>query len=71
MNARRVLDVGCGDGFLATTLAERVPEAAPVDPDGVVLQYLGPLAEPSGVLAVVTFVRPRRLDVSWQAVALE
>jgi 2-polyprenyl-3-methyl-5-hydroxy-6-metoxy-1,4-benzoquinol methylase len=36
--ARRVLDVGCGDGFLATRLAERIPDVTAVDLDAPVLQ---------------------------------
>jgi len=35
---RRVLDVGCGDGFLAARLAERIPEVTAVDLDAPVLQ---------------------------------
>ncbi|HVV14559.1 class I SAM-dependent methyltransferase [Amycolatopsis sp.] len=37
-DARSVLDVGCGDGFLAVRLAKRVPEVTAVDIDGPVLQ---------------------------------
>lgn len=36
--ARRVLDVGCGDGFLAARLAQRVPDVTAVDIDAAVLQ---------------------------------
>nr|WP_232070615.1 class I SAM-dependent methyltransferase [Mycobacterium lacus] len=36
--ARRVLDVGCGDGFLAGRLARRVPDVTPVDVDAPVLR---------------------------------
>ncbi|OBI81248.1 bifunctional 2-polyprenyl-6-hydroxyphenol methylase/3-demethylubiquinol 3-O-methyltransferase UbiG [Mycobacterium sp. 1245805.9] len=36
--ARRVLDVGCGDGFLAARLARRVPDVTALDADGPVLQ---------------------------------
>jgi 2-polyprenyl-3-methyl-5-hydroxy-6-metoxy-1,4-benzoquinol methylase len=36
--ARRVLDVGCGDGFLASRLAGRIPEVTAVDLDAPVLQ---------------------------------
>lgn len=36
--ARRVLDVGCGDGFLAARLAERIPEVTALDVDEPVLQ---------------------------------
>ncbi|MCV7101823.1 class I SAM-dependent methyltransferase [Mycobacterium palustre] len=36
--ARRVLDVGCGDGFLAARLARRVQEVVAVDVDAPVLR---------------------------------
>ena len=36
--ADRVLDVGCGDGFLAARLARRVPDVTAVDLDAPVLQ---------------------------------
>lgn len=36
--ARRVLDVGCGDGFLAGRLARRIPEVTAVELDAPVLQ---------------------------------
>lgn len=36
--ARRVLDVGCGDGFLAARLSERVDEVIGLDLDGPVLE---------------------------------
>jgi ubiquinone/menaquinone biosynthesis C-methylase UbiE len=36
--ARRVLDVGCGDGFLAARLTLRVPDVTALDVDGPVLQ---------------------------------
>jgi ubiquinone/menaquinone biosynthesis C-methylase UbiE len=36
--ARRVLDVGCGDGFLAARLTRRLPEVTALDVDGPVLQ---------------------------------
>jgi len=36
--ARRVLDVGCGDGFLAARLAPRVPDVVALDIDAPVLQ---------------------------------
>jgi 2-polyprenyl-3-methyl-5-hydroxy-6-metoxy-1,4-benzoquinol methylase len=36
--ARRVLDVGCGDGFLAARLARRVPDVTALDLDAPVLQ---------------------------------
>jgi 16S rRNA A1518/A1519 N6-dimethyltransferase RsmA/KsgA/DIM1 with predicted DNA glycosylase/AP lyase activity len=36
--ARRVLDVGCGDGFLAARLTRRVPDATALDLDGPVLR---------------------------------
>jgi 2-polyprenyl-3-methyl-5-hydroxy-6-metoxy-1,4-benzoquinol methylase len=36
--ARRVLDVGCGDGFLAARLARRVPDVTALDLDAGVLQ---------------------------------
>lgn len=35
--ARRVLDVGCGDGFLAARLAERIPDVTALDADAPVL----------------------------------
>ncbi|ORV81482.1 hypothetical protein AWC11_27000 [Mycobacterium interjectum] len=35
--ARCVLDVGCGDGFLAARLSRRVPEVIALDLDGPVL----------------------------------
>jgi 2-polyprenyl-3-methyl-5-hydroxy-6-metoxy-1,4-benzoquinol methylase len=37
-SVRRVLDVGCGDGFLAARLAERVPDVTAMDLDAPVLQ---------------------------------
>ncbi|GAB2994794.1 class I SAM-dependent methyltransferase [Mycobacterium bourgelatii] len=37
-DARRVLDAGCGDGFLAARLAQRVPDVTAVDVDAPVLQ---------------------------------
>ncbi|OSC36880.1 class I SAM-dependent methyltransferase [Mycobacterium decipiens] len=37
-SARRVLDVGCGDGFLAARLAQRIPDVTAVDVDAPVLQ---------------------------------
>jgi 2-polyprenyl-3-methyl-5-hydroxy-6-metoxy-1,4-benzoquinol methylase len=36
--ARRVLDVGCGDGFLAARLAQRIPDVTALDVDASVLQ---------------------------------
>ena len=36
--ARRVLDVGCGDGFLAARLARRIPDVTAVELDAPVLQ---------------------------------
>jgi 2-polyprenyl-3-methyl-5-hydroxy-6-metoxy-1,4-benzoquinol methylase len=33
-----VLEVGCGDGFLATRLSQRVPHVVTVDIDGPVLE---------------------------------
>jgi ubiquinone/menaquinone biosynthesis C-methylase UbiE len=36
--ARRVLDVGCGDGFLAARLARRIPDVTAVEVDARVLQ---------------------------------
>ncbi|WP_232007180.1 class I SAM-dependent methyltransferase [Mycobacterium intermedium] len=36
--AMRVLDVGCGDGFLAARLAQRIPDVTAVDVDPPVLQ---------------------------------
>jgi ubiquinone/menaquinone biosynthesis C-methylase UbiE len=36
--ARRVLDVGCGDGFLAARLTRRVPDVTALDADGPVLE---------------------------------
>lgn len=36
--AQRVLDVGCGDGFLAARLAERIPRVVALDIDEQVLQ---------------------------------
>ncbi|GLE54629.1 class I SAM-dependent methyltransferase [Mycobacterium montefiorense] len=36
--ARRVLDVGCGDGFLAARLSRRIPDVVALDLDGPVLQ---------------------------------
>lgn len=36
--ARRALDVGCGDGFLAARLSERVDEVIGLDLDGPVLE---------------------------------
>jgi len=36
--ARRVCDVGCGDGFLSARLARRVPEVTAVDADAPVLE---------------------------------
>jgi len=36
--AGRVLDVGCGDGFLAARLARRIPEVTAVDLDAPVLR---------------------------------
>jgi SAM-dependent methyltransferase len=35
--ARRVLDVGCGDGFLAARLARRIPDVTALDVDAPVL----------------------------------
>ena len=35
--ARRVCDIGCGDGFLSERLARRVPEVTAVDADAPVL----------------------------------
>lgn len=37
-DAGRVLDVGCGDGFLAARLARRVPSVTAVDVDAPVLE---------------------------------
>jgi 2-polyprenyl-3-methyl-5-hydroxy-6-metoxy-1,4-benzoquinol methylase len=37
-DAGSVLDVGCGDGFLAARLARRLPRVVAVDVDGPVLQ---------------------------------
>ncbi|MGB9304491.1 MAG: class I SAM-dependent methyltransferase [Mycobacterium sp.] len=37
-DARRVLDVGCGDGFLAARLARRIPDVTAVELDAPVLQ---------------------------------
>lgn len=36
--ARSVLDVGCGDGFLAARLALRVPHVVALDVDRLVLE---------------------------------
>jgi len=38
VTARRVLDVGCGDGLLAARLTRRVPEVTALDLDGPVLR---------------------------------
>jgi SAM-dependent methyltransferase len=38
LEAKRVLDVGTGDGFLAARLAERVPTVIALDVDGPVLE---------------------------------
>ena len=38
LDARRVLDVGCGDGFLAARLARRVSDVTALDSDAPVLQ---------------------------------
>ncbi len=38
LDARRVLDVGCGDGFLAARLSRRVPDVIALDLDGPVLR---------------------------------
>lgn len=37
-DAQRVLDVGCGDGFLAARLSERIPHVVALDIDEPVLQ---------------------------------
>ena len=37
-DARQILDVGCGDGFLAARLAERFPEVTAIDIDAPVLR---------------------------------
>lgn len=37
-SARTVLDVGCGDGFLAARLAERIPAVTALDADAPVLR---------------------------------
>lgn len=37
-SAQQVLDVGCGDGFLAARLAERIPSVVALDVDEPVLQ---------------------------------
>ena len=37
-NAQQVLDVGCGDGFLAARLAGRIPRVVALDIDEPVLQ---------------------------------
>ncbi len=37
-DARRVLDVGCGDGFLSARLARRIPDVTALDLDGPVLR---------------------------------
>ncbi|WP_246398316.1 class I SAM-dependent methyltransferase [Mycobacterium vicinigordonae] len=37
-STQRVLDVGCGDGFLAARLVQRIPQVAALDIDGGVLQ---------------------------------
>ncbi|WP_239655396.1 class I SAM-dependent methyltransferase [Mycobacterium riyadhense] len=37
-DARRVLDVGCGDGFLAARLARRIPDVTALDVDAPVLR---------------------------------
>jgi ubiquinone/menaquinone biosynthesis C-methylase UbiE len=36
--ARRAIDVGCGDGFLAARLAQRLPDVTALDTDAAVLQ---------------------------------
>ena len=38
LGAERVLDVGCGDGFLAARLAQRVSDVTAFDVDAPVLQ---------------------------------
>lgn len=38
VGAQQVLDVGCGDGFLAARLAERIPSVVALDVDEPVLQ---------------------------------
>jgi SAM-dependent methyltransferase len=38
LGAQRVLDVGCGDGFLAARLAHRIPGVTALDRDAPVLQ---------------------------------
>lgn len=38
VGAQQVLDVGCGDGFLAAQLAERIPRVVALDIDEPVLQ---------------------------------
>ena len=37
-NAASVLEVGCGDGFLAARLSERIPDVVAVDADAPVLE---------------------------------
>jgi 2-polyprenyl-3-methyl-5-hydroxy-6-metoxy-1,4-benzoquinol methylase len=37
-SAKSVLDVGCGDGFLAARLARRIPQVTAIDLDAPVLQ---------------------------------
>ncbi|OBK25210.1 SAM-dependent methyltransferase [Mycobacterium asiaticum] len=37
-DARNALDVGCGDGFLAVRLAQRIPDVTALDVDGPVLE---------------------------------
>src|SRR5258707_15082688 len=45
----RLLDLGCGPGFLAIALAPHVAEAVGMDPEPEILTLAAPEAAPAGV----------------------
>ena len=72
-SATSVLDVGCGDGFLAARLARRVPLVVAIDADGLTLAGpQGPCARVRGDRATLPgHAGPHRLvDPAGAALAL-
>ncbi|HWK44646.1 MAG TPA: class I SAM-dependent methyltransferase [Stellaceae bacterium] len=61
----RVLDIGCGPGFLATAFARHAREVVGVDPEPAMLAAARAYAEAQGVTATLRQGSSYDLDASW------